>query len=301
MDDLVSIIIPCYNAETTLEKCINSILRQDYCAFEIVAVNDGSTDQTRELLNRLSNKDGRIIVIDKENGGVSVARNAGLQMAHGKYIAFVDADDCVEEQFLRKLVLNIEDADFSVCLYSCSIGHYVSSTNVSTLDDLFQEMMIPRNNIAAFVWNRLYRGEIIRNNSLHFMENVFACEDTLFNFQYMMCSQRFGICKEPLYYYNINNSSAMFNKKFNKRKISANIAYEYMLDHSKNQSQRQWVEIAAMWFNLILKRQLYNSNYKASEEEINSINKMLKLNSKAFMGAPIPVKYKLAYPFWKIR
>lgn len=302
MDDLISVIIPCYNAKKTIEKCVYSILQQDYSNFEIIAVNDGSNDTTLNILRKLSEKDGRISVINQtKSGGVSAARNIGLKRARGEYISFVDADDYIEKTFLSKLKTFIKGADFSVCYFSSSLGDIEHSTNVNSIGELFEEMMVPRENIAAFVWNRLYRSEIIRNNGICFDENVYACEDTLFNFKYILHSHTVGICKEHLYHYIINSSSAMFGETFNDRKISANLAYRYMLDHAQNKSQKQWVEIAAMWFNLILKRQIYNSKYSVSPKDMNTINRMLGLNSRAFMRAPIPAKYKVAYPIWKNR
>ena len=98
---LLSVIIPCYNCQNTIEKCINSILEQTIIDFEIIAVNDGSKDSTLSILKKMSERDKRIVVIDKENSGPSSARNTGLDIAQGEYIGFVDSDDYIEGRHLK--------------------------------------------------------------------------------------------------------------------------------------------------------------------------------------------------------
>ena len=301
MGRLISVIVPCYNAEKTIERCICSLSRQDYKEIEIIAINDGSSDDTYRILQRCCEKEDRLIIINQTNAGVSAARNIGMQAARGEYYSFVDADDFVEPDYLSKLATYINGADISLCYYSSALTDIKHSQNYESVNNLFREMMVPQENIAAFVWNRLYRASIIQENELNFDESVFTCEDTLFNYRYMQYVSRVGICREYLYHYIINNCSAMFGLSFNRKKITANIAYEYMLNDSSGKSYRKWVEVAAMWFNLIMKRQIYNSSYKPTTEEITSINRMLGLNVKAFMSAPIPAKFKIAYPIWKMR
>ena len=296
MSRMVSVIVPCYNASGTLERCIRSLLDQTYGDFEIITVNDGSSDGTSDVLRRLSEEDDRIIVLDQENAGVSAARNNGMKVAHGEYISFVDADDYVEPVFLERLTDCISDADISVCHYMTEAADEGRSSDTVSVEDLYREMFLPQDNIAAFVWNRLYRSSIIKELALEFDEKIYACEDTLFNFMYMKNVSKAGICMEYLYHYMINPDSAMFGKDFNERKISANKAYGYMLKEAAGKPQKILVEAAAMWFNLILKRQIYKSRYVPEPEELATINRMLRLNARAFMEAPIPLKYKAASP-----
>lgn len=105
----VSVIIPIYNAEKRIEKCLDSILNQKYDNIEIICVNDGSTDDTTRILEVYSNNDSRIIVINKENEGVSKARNTGIENATGKYIVFIDADDTIEADMIKRLVEEITE------------------------------------------------------------------------------------------------------------------------------------------------------------------------------------------------
>ena len=103
MEELVSIILPIYNAEKYLERCLESIITQTYANIEIILINDGSTDNSINIIKEYAIKDSRIIIIDKENEGVSVARNIGILKARGKYICFVDADDYIEKSMIEKM------------------------------------------------------------------------------------------------------------------------------------------------------------------------------------------------------
>lgn len=301
MNRMVSVIVPCYNAAGTVERCIRSLLDQTYGDFEIITVNDGSSDGTSDVLRRLSEEDDRIIIIEQENSGVSAARNNGMKIAQGEYISFVDSDDYVEPIFLERLTDCISDADISVCHYITETVDAVRPSETVSVEDLYREMFLPQDNIAAFVWNRLYRSSIVKELALEFDEKIYACEDTFFNFMYMKNVSKAGICKEYLYHYVINPESAMFGKDFNARKISANKAYGYMLNEAAGKPQKSLIEAAAMWFNLILKRQIYKSRYVPAPEELATINRMLRLNVRAFIEAPIPLKYKVAYPYWRSR
>ena len=99
-EDLVSIIVPVFNVEKYLSRCINSLVAQDYKQLEIILVNDGSTDSSMTICKEYEKKDNRIKIINQQNQGLSMARNAGLKLAHGKYICFVDSDDWVEKDYV---------------------------------------------------------------------------------------------------------------------------------------------------------------------------------------------------------
>ena len=119
MKELISIIVPVYNVEQYLDDCLISIINQTYKNIEIILIDDGSTDKSGKICDEYAKKDSRIIVIHKENGGVSSARNAGLRIAKGAYIGFVDPDDWIAEDMYEVLYSNAKkyDADVSVCKY----------------------------------------------------------------------------------------------------------------------------------------------------------------------------------------
>lgn len=116
---MISVIIPVYNVEEYLERCVNSVLKQTYNDLEIILVDDGSTDNSGKICDELKNKDDRIIVIHKENQGLSASRNIGIEKATGEYITFVDSDDYILEDMYETLYKNLirNDADISMCKY----------------------------------------------------------------------------------------------------------------------------------------------------------------------------------------
>ena len=304
-DTLITIVIPCYNCEKTVGKCIDSVVKQTYRNLQIIAINDGSTDNTLEVLKARADNDDRITVINQSNSGVSATRNLGIEEAKGEYISFIDADDYVEKEFIEKLFTEIigNDAELSLCQYSTGIinqNQALLANQINSKGKLIYEMMLPRLDIAAFVWNRLFRIDVLKKYGIRYNETVYACEDTLFNYQYMKRITRFAVCREHLYHYVINENSAMFGNDFNQKKLTANIAFDIMLADC-NKEERKAIEIATMWFNLILKRQIYKKKAAIEKFEMETINKMLSLNPKAFMNSNVGLKYKIAYPFWRYR
>lgn len=120
MEDLISVVVPIYNVENYIKKCVDSILSQTYKNLEIILVDDGSPDNCPQICDEYAQKDSRIKVIHKENGGVSSARNIGMENARGKWIAFIDADDWIEEKYFEKMLDRVKtnDADIVLCGYN---------------------------------------------------------------------------------------------------------------------------------------------------------------------------------------
>lgn len=163
----ISIIIPVYNVEPYLERCVRSVLDQSFRDFEIILVNDGSTDRSPEICRRLASLDGRIKVFDQVNGGLSDARNTGIREASGEYIAFIDSDDWVRQDFLNELQRNLEEsgADIAGCRYirTCSENELIPDSEVHCRiydRDEAMEALIS-NRIEQVVWNKLYRRSAI--------------------------------------------------------------------------------------------------------------------------------------------
>lgn len=301
---LITVAIPCYNGEKTIERCVDSILAQQYRFFELLIINDGSTDRTPELVKAISEKDERIRVITQENRGLSASRNRGIEEANGKYIAFIDADDYICPDYLNRLYDAIEstDAELAVCkYYTEKPSGKDGGTYLIEKADMYKELLVPTNNIAAFAWNRLYKIEVIKRSGILYDTKIYGNEDALFNYQYLKYCDKIAVVDKELYHYIINTGSIMFSKGYNPKRILANVSFEYMLKDAKGHEYLEYVQVAAMWYNLILKRRIYKSKAKVSKADISVINKMLRENPSAFMRAQIPLKYKLAYPFWTLR
>lgn len=180
----VSVIVPIYNTEKYLGKCINSIISQDYKNLEIILVNDGSTDSSLEICNKLKKQDSRIIVIDKENSGQSGARNEGLKKATGYYISFIDSDDWIDKKMISTLVKNMEmySCDVSVCSLELTKNTKEKENNeeykIRLINPTAAEYITSKYGFGASVCNKLYKKEIIKNINF---EKSFCNEDGNFN------------------------------------------------------------------------------------------------------------------------
>lgn len=214
MDEkLVSVIIPAYNIEDYIGRCLDSIISQTYKNLEIIVVDDGSRDYTGEILDNYAKKDRRIKVIHKENGGVSSARNKGIEAAEGDYIGFIDGDDLIESEMYKTLVdlLEEENADIAHCGYQMvfpdRIDYYhntgkkkIQTTEEGLKDLLSGEMIEPG------LVNKLYKKELIKNCRLD--ETVKINEDLLMNYQLFKLSQKSVYYDITPYSYMIRSSSA---------------------------------------------------------------------------------------------
>lgn len=183
----VSIVIPAYNAAAFIENCINSALNQTYKNFEIIVVNDGSTDNTLEILERLKKKDSRIKIFSQKNAGVSCARNKGIKEASGELITFVDADDTLLENALEIMVnLMADDVDFVVCSHNevrFKEVPYLEAPVCYNADEL-NDNFIKFDEVTWWPWGKMYRRSIIADNALEYDRSITFGEDHIFNLLY---------------------------------------------------------------------------------------------------------------------
>ena len=169
-DELISIIIPVYKVEKYLEKCINSIIGQTYTNLQIILVDDGSPDNSGKICDKYAKEDSRIEVIHKSNGGLSEARNSGIERAKGKYIGFVDSDDYIKEdmyEVLYNLITKFQ-ADVSICNLYDVIDDEKNIRNINegikeyNRIDILKEVLMDKN-IQSYAWNKLYKKELFDN------------------------------------------------------------------------------------------------------------------------------------------
>ncbi len=212
----ISIIIPVYNVESYLKRCLDSIIAQSYRDFEVLLIDDGSNDSSPQICDEYALKDERIHVIHKENGGVSSARNAGLNLANGQYIAFVDSDDYIEADYLESLLKPFTEQSIQLSVCGYFFHSEICAPKCMTLEGnsmhylLFNCVEYPY--IEGYLWNKLYLSSIIRENHLQFNEKYRMCEDTLFNFEYFQYVKNAYVVNEPLYHYIVRENSAMKKK-----------------------------------------------------------------------------------------
>lgn len=244
---LVSIIIPCFNAMNTLRQCLESVLNQSYDNLEILIIDDGSTDQSLELIEQYQMNDKRVHVICSNHKGVSNARNKGLQHVTGEYIQFVDSDDYLEERYTELLVKAImkRKADWVICDY-----HQITLDNrdldhvclrpdfYHKVDFLKQLVKHPGAHYYGVLWNKLYRTNLIKKNHLYFSIETSMGEDFIFNMQYLSYVNKISCLEEKLYNYRWQQKDSLSNVlKNEKEKINERInmyqAYKMMFEREQ--------------------------------------------------------------------
>lgn len=215
--NLISVIVPIYKVETYLNRCIQSILNQTWSDFELILVDDGSLDRCPDICDWWKEKDKRITVIHKENGGLSDARNAGLKVAVGEFIVFVDSDDWVEPDYLQVLMESLRESNCDIV--ECGIiqtqGESDSSRKRTEEKEnkvaLFQteqalEQLIKDGRFHQYVWNKLYRRSVM--DGILF-EKGKTNEDEFWTYQVFGNAERIGRIEKPLYYYFQRDTSIM--------------------------------------------------------------------------------------------
>ena len=210
MQPMVSIIVPIYNAEQYLRRCVDSILNQEYTDFELLLVNDGSTDASGDICEEYGDRDPRVIVIQKENTGVSDSRNRALDRARGKYLQFLDSDDWITPDATRLFVRAAEEYG---CDMVISDFYRVVGERLSTKGDIEEEGVLTREEFAAHMmenpadfyygvlWNKLYRRDIVEEHNLRMDTDINWCEDFMFNLEYIRYAKVFYALHAPIYYY----------------------------------------------------------------------------------------------------
>lgn len=227
MNSLISVIVPVYNAERYLPKCVESIIKQTYKNIEIILIDDGSTDNSGKICDEYAKLDNRIKVIHKKNGGVSSARNKGLKEVQGQYIHFVDSDDFISPKLIQLLFkeANKYSAEFVAAGFSresnLPVGvepevlppDFMTETNVEFINT-FLDMPTQ---IMYTPWAKLYKKEIIQNNNITFPEDIDLGEDLLFNLKYYTFVKKGVFLNKSLYSYRFIENS--LSQKFRKNAL----------------------------------------------------------------------------------
>lgn len=225
----ISIIVPVYNAEKTIRRCLDSIINQTYKNIEIVIVNDGSLDSSMDICKEYVKYDDRIILINQDNRGVSSARNTGIEVSTGDYIQFVDADDEIKKNMCLEMLNTLEANELdcvicgmerNFCINNKIIKNYISIDdkiidNVSQ-DDYFIEVYTA-NYLNAPV-NKLYKSSIIKKNKILFEIGISLGEDLLFNLNYFKQVKKYAVLSKTYYVINEENNHSL-TRKYNDNKI----------------------------------------------------------------------------------
>lgn len=210
MNPMVSIIIPVYNAEKTIRRCVDSVLNQEYKETELLLVDDGSTDLSGQICDEYARKDSRVCVIHKENTGVSDTRNMALDRARGTYLQFLDSDDWISSDATS---LMVRAAGESGCDMVISDFYRVVGERVSHKGDIEPGGLLTREEFAGFMmekpadfyygvlWNKLFRRDLVEKNGLRMDKTISWCEDFMFNLEYIRHTKTIYALHVPIYYY----------------------------------------------------------------------------------------------------
>lgn len=216
MDPVVSIIVPVYQAEKTILRCVDSVLAQKYTDFELLLADDGSTDDSGAICDRYAAGDPRVRVIHKVNTGVSDTRNRALDQARGTYLQFLDSDDWITPDATQLLVQTAEahDCDMVIADFYRVVGERLSrkgdiddDTVLSREDYAARMMENPADFYYGVLWNKLYRRDIVERYHLRMNPEISWCEDFMFNLEYIRRAERFCVLQVPIYYYVKTKSS----------------------------------------------------------------------------------------------
>ena len=229
---LVSVILPIYNMEKLISKCVKTITEQTYTKIEIILVNDGSTDKSLDICYSLKEMDDRIIVITKENGGASSARNAGISVAKGEWIMFVDPDDSVDINIILQLVENSEEiSDIVSCC--CNIlynnktikEHFFNGNRIFSTPDEKKELYLQLMDSSykrkqaytaiGVPWGKLYRSSFLHKYNLKFNDKLKRNEDNIFNNYAFYYARKIIYIDSNLYNYNYEHIAGYFTEQYN--------------------------------------------------------------------------------------
>lgn len=266
----VSIIIPVYNSQNTLERCLSSISDQTLKDIEVIIIDDGSVDRSDNIIEHFCEKDSRFMHRYQQNSGVSSARNFGLQLANGEYIAFVDSDDWIESVFCEKMYSIATKNDLDV-VHCRRIDEYEDK---SILQLITQEVHIKIVDFEHFVpseedfygtcWSYLFKRE--KAKEAHFDNGISFAEDALYSMQVMSIANRIGIVNEFLYHYSMMGNNTLSRGEFDERKYSLLDSRKKQLrmvksDCAKGIMRARLADACMFLFLLGRESKLFNDNY----------------------------------------
>lgn len=244
MNPTASIIVPVYNAQDYIKRCVDSILCQEYTDFELLFIDDGSTDASGQLLDTYASKDSRIRVFHQKNQGVSASRNYALEQAQGTYIQFLDSDDWITPDATKLLIRTAMEKQ---CDMVITDFYRVDGKRLSQKGDIDTDEIMDRQEFAAHMienpadfyygvlWNKLYRRSIIEEHQLRMDTSISWCEDFLFNLEYMRYANAFCALQAPVYYY-VKRKGSLVSQGMsigNTIKMKINV-FEYYNEFYKN-------------------------------------------------------------------
>lgn len=280
----ISIIVPVFNVEKYLDRCITNIINQSYSNIEIIIINDGSTDNSLDICNKYKKIDNRIIVINQENQGLSAVRNKGIDIATGEYILFVDSDDILNVDLLKNIESLLNKENDVIC-FQHSINDSMEYTYLDIEDKLklsgedFLELLYEKNKMFCVVWKYCYRKEFLDENKLKFHEGIIY-EDEEWN-TIMLCKAKSVIFRDFVGYNyfsrggSITTSNKNINSYLSKIKVAINI--NKFIQENEIKNKRLLKKIKQKIYSFFVKNSIYILKYSDNYDEVNLIINNIKV------------------------
>ena len=298
LNDLISVVIPAYNAENTIKKCLDSIINQTYSMLQIMIVNDGSTDKTEMICNDYMKIDDRIIVINKENEGPGKAREEGLKKSNGKYISFIDSDDYIDNNFFSEMLdaFNKTNCDIVQCGYNTVDinGNIICKSKVKSAEINGNynnaKEYAKQKKIDNFLWDKVFKKELFKN--IQFL-NLYASEDACILIQVFSKVNKSVIIDKNIYFY-VQTQNSLCRKEFSLKRLDTVVAGEYMYKYEKEKYQD-----LADYFKLYICSHagqcycnLYNSNISIEKEYLKDMRQEFNNYFSFFNNKIFKVSFK---------
>lgn len=278
MKNLVSVIVPVFNSEKYLTRCLESLLTQTYDNIEIILINDGSTDRSRYYCEKYREQYDNVMFVDKKNEGPSASRNIGISCSRGEYIVFIDSDDYVEKGYIESLVSEIEksNAGLAVCGYWRETSRKQQQAYIMRNNKVFdaEEGLIcalTAKEFGGYPWNKLFRSEVIDKYQLRFECELKKSEDMLFVCEYIHKISKVVYVSEALYHYMFNMDSicrnTRFKQKFNEDELTNLKAHKMIHDTISNDNDNVKSAFKCRYVCTLMRLlvNLYYSNENRSE------------------------------------
>lgn len=307
----LSIIVPVYNVSSYLRDGLDSLIKQDVQDIEIICINDGSTDKSLDILNEYALREKRIKVYSQKNGGVSAARNAGIEKAQGKYIAFFDPDDKVKVSMYSQLlsIAEKENDDIVFCSYEDNINNikkiepFTKNKTVDPYELVKNKTNLHSGNNFCFSWRFLFRLDLLNNNKLRFNINILLGEDALFNLEALFLAKRIYYLDMSLYEYCISNPNSLMKTKYKpyledglnlQIEEKKRLIKKYKVDKYTSFSRDMYEDIAKRYTLMLLNNLRNNPN---ETDKCKGIERILKISM--IKEAVKEIGFRNIYSSWK--
>ena len=313
MSVTLSIVVPAYNAELYLSACLDSILASTYREFEILLIDDGSTDKTAEICDLYSQNHPQIRVFHTENCGLPSARNLGIENAFGRYVGFVDADDLVSPKMFNTMMSSMKaDVEMVACRFLRSTRDSISFSVTEIEQPVFHDQVGTAQAIlygvyGPYVWNKLYQKEILDKYQVRFRPDATGAEDQFFNAEYLQYCKKASFHAEKMYGY-ITTEGSITNtfrtsKTVSKGYVSLPRSWRFTADVMKDISKEleAWSQAKATMFYQTILRKLQQPDIEYVSEAVSYVQK----NKNSLIRYSWGIKYYLSalvlctsYPLW---